>query len=43
VRERDPGVLVFGPDRTRLKPRRYRRAEKAVRERVSCLVWTPAE
>jgi hypothetical protein len=37
--ERDPGVLVFGPDRSRLKPRRYRRAAKKLRERASCLVW----
>jgi nucleotide-binding universal stress UspA family protein len=39
VAERDPGLLVFGPDRRRLSGRRYRRAEKAVRERASCLVW----
>lgn len=43
VGERDPGILVFGPDRSRVKPRRYRRVERAVRERVPCLVWTPAE
>jgi hypothetical protein len=39
VSERDPGVLVFGPDRSRLSRRRYRRAANAVRERASCLVW----
>jgi nucleotide-binding universal stress UspA family protein len=39
--ERRPGVLVFGPDRAHLRPRRYRKAERAVRERASCLVWTP--
>ena len=39
--EREPGLLVFGPDRTRLRRRRYRKAERAVRERASCLVWTP--
>jgi nucleotide-binding universal stress UspA family protein len=39
--EREPGVLVFGPDRTRLPRRRYRKAERAVRERATCLVWTP--
>jgi nucleotide-binding universal stress UspA family protein len=38
--ERDPAVLVFGPDRARLSRRRYRRAERAVRERATCLVWT---
>jgi nucleotide-binding universal stress UspA family protein len=41
VTERDPGVLVFGPDHSRLSRRRYRRAERAVRERASCLVWSP--
>src|SRR5919202_3214352 len=41
VAEREPGLLVFGPDRGRLKPRRYRKAAKAIRERVACLVWLP--
>lgn len=40
VAERDPGVLVFGPERRHLSRRRYRKAERAVRERASCLVWT---
>jgi hypothetical protein len=40
VAERNPGVLVFGPDRAHLGRRRYRRAERAVRERAPCLVWT---
>ena len=39
VAEREPGLLVFGPDRSRLKPRRFRRAAAAVRERATCLVW----
>jgi hypothetical protein len=39
--ERAPSVLVFGPDRTRLRGRRYRRAERAIRERAACLVWLP--
>jgi hypothetical protein len=39
VTERNPGLLVFGPDRSRLKPRRYRRAAKKIRERAACLVW----
>lgn len=39
VAERRPGLLVFGPDRTRLRRRRYRKAAQAVRERASCLVW----
>jgi universal stress protein family protein len=37
--ERDPGLIVFGPDPTRLRRRLYRRAAKAVRERATCLVW----
>jgi nucleotide-binding universal stress UspA family protein len=41
VAERDPGVLVFGPDQRHLSRRRYRRAERTVRERASCLVWSP--
>jgi hypothetical protein len=34
-----PGVLVFGPDRSRIKRRLYRKAVKAIRERAACLVW----
>jgi nucleotide-binding universal stress UspA family protein len=41
VAEREPGVLVFGPDRTQVSRRRYRKAERAVRERASCPVWSP--
>jgi hypothetical protein len=41
VAERGPGLLVFGPDRVRLKPRLYRRAVKRIRARVGCLVWLP--
>jgi nucleotide-binding universal stress UspA family protein len=37
--ERAPGLLVFGPDRARLKPRAYRKAARAIRERAACLVW----
>jgi hypothetical protein len=40
VAEREPGLLVFGPDRTRLSRRRYQKAVRAVRERAPCLVWT---
>ena len=40
VAERKPAVLVFGPDRAHIGKRRYRRAERAVRERAPCLVWT---
>jgi hypothetical protein len=39
VGERAPGLLVFGPDRTRIRGRVYRKAARVLRERVSCLVW----
>jgi universal stress protein family protein len=38
-----PGLLVFGPDRRLLRRRRYRRALRAVRERVTCLLWVPGD
>jgi hypothetical protein len=41
VSEREPGLLVFGPDRARLRGRRYRKAIRAVREQAPCLVWLP--
>ena len=39
--ERSPGLLVFGPDRSRIRRRLYRKAVRAVRERAACLVWLP--
>lgn len=39
VAERNPGILVFGPDRSKLRPRIYRKAARAVRGRAACLVW----
>ena len=39
VAERRPGLLVFGPDRSQLKPRAFRRVAKRIRERAACLVW----
>ncbi len=41
VAERLPGLLVFGPDRTRLPARRYRKAAQAIGARAPCLVWLP--
>ncbi len=41
VAERAPALLVFGPDRARLRRRTYRKAARAVRERAACLVWLP--
>ncbi len=43
VAERDPGVLVFGPDRSLMRQRTYERAARRLCARVSCLVWTEAE
>jgi nucleotide-binding universal stress UspA family protein len=39
VAERNPSVLVFGPDPSQLRPRTYRRAARRILERVTCLVW----
>ncbi len=39
VAEREPGLLVFGPDRSRLKARIFKRAAKKIRSRAACLVW----
>jgi len=39
VAERKPGILVFGPDRTRLRRWTYARAARRIRKRASCLVW----
>jgi nucleotide-binding universal stress UspA family protein len=39
VAERNPSVLVFGPDPSRLRRRTYRRAAKRILARVTCLVW----
>lgn len=43
VAELCPGLLVFGPDRGRLKPRAYRKAAKRISSRAACLVWLPEE
>jgi nucleotide-binding universal stress UspA family protein len=37
--ERDAGLLVFGPDRSRVRGLRYRAAVRRVRRDASCLVW----
>ena len=39
VAELEPGLLVFGPDRSQLKPRIFRKVARKIRDRVSCLVW----
>lgn len=40
VAEQNPGILVFGPDRSRMFRLRYWRAVRAIRSRVTTLVWT---
>lgn len=37
--DREAGLLVFGPDRSRISRRRFRAAAKAVRRDAPCLVW----
>ena len=39
VAEHSPGLLVFGPDRSKMKPRVFRRVAKKIRARAACLVW----
>ena len=43
VRDRQPGLVVFGPDRRRLSRRLYRRATDALRAGIGYLVWLPPE
>jgi hypothetical protein len=37
--DREVGLLVFGPDRSRISGRRFRAAAKVVRRDAPCLVW----
>jgi hypothetical protein len=39
ARERDAGLVVFGPDRRYIGRRRDRRAARAIRDHLDCLVW----
>ena len=41
--EREAGLLVLGPDPSRLRPRSFRRAVKRIRKRASCLLWVAGE
>ena len=43
VRERDPGLVVFGAERDKTARRLYDRAIRALREAVGTLVWLPEE
>ena len=39
LRERDAGLLVFGPDLGRVGALRFRAAARRVRREADCLVW----
>ena len=39
VAERSPGLLVVGPERAALRRRKYAKAARRIRERVTCLLW----
>jgi len=39
VAEQDAGLLVFGPDRSRMSRLRYWRAARAIRSSVTALIW----
>jgi hypothetical protein len=43
ARDREPGLLVLGPDRSRVPRRRLRAAARAVRREAPCLVWVGDE
>jgi hypothetical protein len=42
IGEREPGLVVFGPDRARLSQRQYRKTARALTEHAPCLVWVSA-
>ena len=39
VAEQNPGLFVFGPDRSRIMRLRYWRAARAIRSSVTTLIW----
>ena len=39
VAETDPGLFVFGPDRSRIMRLRYWRAARAIRSHITTLIW----
>lgn len=42
ARERDAGLVVLGADPQHARRRRLRRAARAIRDELDCLVWIPA-
>jgi nucleotide-binding universal stress UspA family protein len=43
IRERNPGLVVFGAERRRTPRRLYDKAMRSLREAVGTLVWLPEE
>lgn len=43
AQERRVGLLVFGPERSRLPRWRFRQAVRAIRRQATCLVWISSE
>jgi len=43
VSERNPGLLVLGPDLAKVRKRTYRKAAQKIREQATCLVWLAAD
>jgi nucleotide-binding universal stress UspA family protein len=43
ARERDVRMVVLGPDRRRVNRRLYRRAVRAIRDRLECFLWLPLD
>jgi hypothetical protein len=43
VAERSPGLLVVGPDRSRMRGRAYRKAARRISAEAPCLVWLAPE
>jgi universal stress protein family protein len=41
--EREAALLVFGPDRTRLRPRAFAKMVRRIRKRAVCLLWVAGE
>ena len=43
ARDQRAGLLVFGPDRSRIPRRRFRRAARQIRDEAACLIWIAAD
>lgn len=43
AQDREAGLLVFGPDRSRISRRRFRAAVRAIQRGAPCLVWVATD